>query len=192
MWCIFFSYIICALMFSVMMVVFCVVFSPHCDYQDHHATLLYIQIYNIILAYNFLCHLIFIIIHVQHFLIYNFMQIKFVKKSMVFCWFLAHLGWKLEVSFSDHRGTSVVCLSENFWLDLKYWGIIIVRGDQCSWLSRVTLAHKFQSPRTNTKSFVLYLLKLSRLHNQRTYVFTNQENVGYLRTMTRQYILIGN
>lgn len=43
-------------------------------------------------------------------------------------------------------------------------------GDQCSWFSLVTLAHKFTSQRTYTHSFVYYLLKLSQLQYQQNYI----------------------
>lgn len=62
-----------------------------------------------------------------------------------------------------------------------------IMGDQCSWLSRVTLAHKFTSPQTYVQAFVWYLHvyvvpKLSCY--QRNYVPTNQENFGNPQTLT--------
>lgn len=55
---------------------------------------------------------------------------------------------------------------------------------QCSWLSWVILAHEFTSPRTYIQSSILHLIKLSRLLYQQNYVHTNQENFGFLRTLT--------
>lgn len=42
--------------------------------------------------------------------------------------------------------------------------------DQCSWFTWVTFAHEFTYARTNIQAFVLYSLKLFRLHYQQNYV----------------------
>lgn len=60
----------------------------------------------------------------------------------------------------------------------------ILVEDQGSWLSWVTLAHKFTSQWTYIQVFVQYLIKLFRSWYQRNYVPTNQKNFGRPRTLT--------
>lgn len=56
--------------------------------------------------------------------------------------------------------------------------------DQCSWFTWVTFAREFTYARKNIQAFVLYSLKLFRLHYQQNNVPPKKGNFGYLRTLT--------